>query len=114
MDTWQTPLSSYLFGEVTTLSSLTSFGDKLDVMKLVSEDGAKEMGKLSMVKELPLLFMNNDAAFESGMHADYSPISRPLRWFLLHGFTRRHWRWWKFTNCDPYERPKCLYCGTPV
>jgi hypothetical protein len=114
MDSLQTPLSDYLLGEVETLRSLFSFGDKLDVMKLVSEDGDKAMGKLSLFKELPLLFLNNDATFEDGTHADYPPIPRPLRWILLHVFTWRHRRWWKFATCDSYERPKALHCVAKV
>lgn len=90
MDRLLLPLSGYLLGEIETLRSLSSFGDELDVMKLVSEDGDKAMGKLSLVKELPLLFLNNDATFEDGMHQDYPPVTKPLRWVLLHVFTWRH------------------------
>ncbi|KAL9037188.1 MAG: hypothetical protein Q9214_005810 [Letrouitia sp. 1 TL-2023] len=110
MDRLRAPLSGYLRGEIETLRSLSSFGDELDVLKLVSEDGDKAMGKLSLVKELPLLFLNNDATFEDGMHRDYPPVAKPLRWALLHVFTWRHWRWWKFATCDSYERPKRLHC----
>ena len=57
LDALQGPLSSFLLHELDTLRSLSKHGQTIDLNKLVSEDGDKAMGKLSFVREMPVLFV---------------------------------------------------------
>lgn len=112
MDTFGDALFTHLNDEIPTLLALEKYADKVDLIKMMDEDGEKVMGSLSKVGALPFFFLNHDLTFEDGLWAEFPPAPKPLKWALCHVFTKYNQKWWKFASCDTYGRPKALYCPT--
>jgi len=111
MDSFRDALITHLNDEIPTILNLAQYGDRLNLAKIMADDGEDTMGKMSKIGALPLFLLNNDLTFEGGMHSEFPPAPKVAKWVMMHGCTWWYRGWWKFATCDSYGRPKELHCA---
>jgi hemerythrin-like domain-containing protein len=108
MDGFAPALNQHLHDEIPTLLELEKFGDGLDLLGIMDKEGQMVMKSLSKTRVMPVALLNHDVDYEGGIHADFPPIPKPIRWVFMHILTLRHYSWWKFASCDFSGRLKAV------
>ncbi|KAF2839282.1 hypothetical protein M501DRAFT_1011149 [Patellaria atrata CBS 101060] len=112
MDSFVKVMEAHLSDEISTLLSLTRFGDKIDMTTIMHEEGEKSVAESSLLEDVPMLLLNLDRwRFEGGLHKGFPPVPGPMRWLVCNVFTCWNWGWWKFATCDGRGMPRELPYG---
>jgi hypothetical protein len=108
MDSFAPALNQHLHDEIPTLLELEKFGDGLDLLGIMEKEAQTVMKSLSKTRVFPVALLNHDVDYEGGIHADFPPIPKPIKWVFMHILTLRHYSWWKFASCDFSGRLKAV------
>ncbi|KAF2496602.1 hypothetical protein BU16DRAFT_537769 [Lophium mytilinum] len=113
MDSFKDVLIEHLTDEIPTILNLAQYGDRLDMLKLMDEDGKRAMCSLSKFHGLRLFFCNDDVTYENGMHAAFPPAPKIAKLVIMHLFTYWNPGYWKFATFDKWGMPKELHYAGP-
>jgi hypothetical protein len=107
MDGFLTPLHAHLSDSIVALSSLSRFGNTLDIKELSRKESEHVLRRLSKMAEMPAMLCNHDVTFERGKHP-LDKVPGVSNWLLRHFYSRSRRSWWRFATCGRDGRPRRL------
>jgi hemerythrin-like domain-containing protein len=108
IDNFALSMTSHLHEEIETLLALKRFGDKLDLKKILDDEGKAAMGAAKTTLALPFAWANMDVTYEGGLHKDFPDAPYIIKLLIEYVYSIPNRSLWKFGSCDRSGNPKVL------
>jgi len=111
IDTFSTSLAKHLSDEISCLTELSRFGDRLPLFTISQTEGRHQSGSMSKTKAIVFFLLNQDRTYEDGLWEHWPPIPVVVRWLMIRILGSWHAGWWKFASCDYGGQPQKLFAA---
>jgi hypothetical protein len=101
-------LLSHMSDEIPTLLSLSRYGNKLPLLKMIETESQKTPLHVSITGGTPFFFRHLDIEFEDGLWRQWPQMPGLVWWVMLRTAGRWNKGWWRFSACDEGGRLKKL------
>lgn len=97
-------LLEHMADEIATLLSLSHYGEKLPLLKMIETESAKTPLHVSATGGTPFFFRHLDIEFEGGLWKNWPEMPSLVWWVMLKTAGRWNKSWWSFAACDEKGR----------